>query len=92
MAHDGANRHDSKLLEPTLDSVPIERPEPTLAQPQGLCLDRGYDCVRELASGRGFTAHIRTRGEEIRAQDPGIGHVDWIGLRMGIRVVRKTCG
>ena len=67
MAHDGANRHDSKLLAPTLDSVPIERPEPTPEQPQGLCLDRGYDydSVRELVSERGFTPHIRTRGEEI---------------------------
>ena len=34
---------DSKLLAATLDSVSIERPEPTPAQPQGLCLDRGYD-------------------------------------------------
>lgn len=67
LAHDGANRHDSKLLAATLDSVPIERPEPTPAQPQGLCLDRGYDyaSVRELVAGRGYTAHIRTRGEEI---------------------------
>ena len=68
MAHDGANRHDSKLLAETLDSIPIERPEPTPAQPQGLCLDRGYDyaSVRELVDERGFTPHIRARGEEIR--------------------------
>ena len=68
MAHEGANRHDSKLLAPTLDSVPITRPEPTAERPQGLCLDRGYDYpwVHELADGRGFTPHIRTRGEEIK--------------------------
>ena len=68
LAHDGTNRHDSKLLAATLDSIPIERPEPTPEQPQGLCLDRGYDydSVRELVSGRGFTPHIRARGEEIK--------------------------
>jgi putative transposase len=68
LAHDGANRHDLKLLEPTLDSIPIERPEPTPEQPQGLCLDRGYDydSAREAASTRGLVAHVRTRGEEIK--------------------------
>ena len=68
LAHDGANRHDLKLLEPTLDSIPIERPEPTPEQPQGLCLDRGYDSesARELASEHGYTPHVRTRGEEIK--------------------------
>ena len=68
MAHDGANRHDSRLLAATLDSIPIERPKPTPERPQGLCLDRGYDYepVRELVAERGFTSHIRTRGEEIK--------------------------
>jgi hypothetical protein len=28
LAHDGANRNDQKLLEPTLQIIPIERPEP----------------------------------------------------------------
>jgi len=48
--------------------VPIDRPEPTSEQPQGLCLDRAYDArsVRRLASSYGFTPHIRGRGEEIR--------------------------
>jgi putative transposase len=68
LAHDGANRHDSKLLELPLASVPIQRPEPTLQQPQGLCLDRGYDFpwVHELATERGLTPHIRGRGAEIK--------------------------
>jgi putative transposase len=37
-----------------------------LEQPQGLCLDKGYDYpeVYELAEEFGFTAHIRSRGEE----------------------------
>ena len=82
MAHDGANRHDSKLLAATLDSVPIERPEPTPEQPQRLCLDRGYDyeSVRELVTGRGFTPHIRARGEEIqlKLRTPGWRARRWV--------------
>lgn len=68
LAHDGANRHDVKLLAATLDSVPIERPTPTRKRPQRLCLDRGYDyaSVRELVSAHELEAHIRTRGEEIK--------------------------
>jgi putative transposase len=82
VAHDGANRHDSKLLAPTLDSVPIARPEPTPQQPQGLCLDRGYDYpwVHELARDRGFTPHVRSRADEIRQKlrTPGWRARRWI--------------
>jgi hypothetical protein len=82
LAHDGANRHDSKLLAATLDSIPIERPEPTPEQPQGLCLDRGYDyqSVRDLVTERRFTPHIRARGEEIKLkpQTPGWRARRWI--------------
>jgi hypothetical protein len=38
---DGANRHDMQLVRPTLDSIVVERPTPTEAQPQGMCLDTG---------------------------------------------------
>ena len=67
MAHDGANRHYPKLLAPTLDSVPIHRPEPSAEHPQGLCLDGGYayPWVEELAVNRGFTPHIRRRSDEL---------------------------
>jgi putative transposase len=66
---DGANRHDMKLARATLESLVIPRPVPTPQQPQGLCLDKGYDYdeVRELAEAFGYTAHIRARGEETRA-------------------------
>ena len=69
VAVDGANRHDMKLVRPTLDSVLIARPEPTLEQPQGMCLDKGYDYdeVRRTLEEFGFTAHIRSRGEEAKA-------------------------
>ena len=82
LAHDGANRHDSKLLAATLDSLPIERPEPTAEQPHALCLDRGYDYpwVGELVAERGFTAHIRPRGEEIalKLRTPGWRARRWV--------------
>lgn len=70
LAVDGANRHDMKLVRSTLDSIVVERPEPTAEQPQGMCLDTGYDYqdVRDPLEECGFTAHIRSRGEEVQAR------------------------
>jgi putative transposase len=69
IAVEGANRNDFKMAQATLESVPIPRPEPTPEEPQGLCLDKGYDYdeVRQLAAAFGYTAHIRARGEEAQA-------------------------
>ena len=69
LAVEGANRHDKKLAEATLESIPVERPEPTPERPQGMCLDKGYDYddTRELVAEFGFTAHVRARGEEAKA-------------------------
>lgn len=66
---EGANRHDMKLARPTLESIPIERPQPTSDEVQNLCLDAGYDYdeVRDTVREFGFTAHIRPRGEEAQA-------------------------
>jgi transposase len=66
LAVDGANRNDMKMVRETLESIPVERPEPTPEEPQGLCLDKGYDYdeVREIAEEFRFTAHIKARGEE----------------------------
>ena len=66
---EGANRHDMKLLRPTIESIIIDRPEPTEEPPQGMCLDKGYDYdeVRDTLREFGFTAHIRPRGEEAKA-------------------------
>ena len=65
----GANRHDMKLVRPTLESIVVERPQPTDEQEQHLCLDKGYDYdeVRAIVAEFGFTAHIRSRGEEANA-------------------------
>jgi putative transposase len=64
----GANRNDMKLVRATIESIVVERPEPTDEQPQGMCLDKGYDYdeVREILREFGFTAHIRSRGEEAK--------------------------
>ena len=69
LAVDGANRHDMRMVEATVDSIPVKRPKPTKRKPQGLCLDKGYDydAVRELAKEFGYTLHLRTRGEEAQA-------------------------
>ena len=68
LAVDGANRHDMKLTEETLASIPIKRPEPRPYHRQHLCLDKGYDFdeVREIVEEFGYTAHIRGRGEEAK--------------------------
>jgi len=58
-----------KLVRETLENMIIERPAPTGEQPQGMCLDKGYDYqeVRDTLREFGFTAHIRSRGEEAQA-------------------------
>ncbi len=48
---EGANRHDMKLVRPTIESIIVDRPEPSGA----------------ILSEFGFTAHIRPRGEEAQA-------------------------
>ncbi len=40
---DGANRHEMKLVDATLEAMMIKRPEATATWPQHLCLDKGYD-------------------------------------------------
>jgi len=57
-----------KLVRETIESIVVERPTPTPEQPQGMCLDKGYDFqeVRDILAEFGFTAHIRARGEEAK--------------------------
>jgi putative transposase len=58
-----------KLVRGTIEGMVVERPQPTGERPQGMCLDKGYDFdeVREVLAEFGFTAHIRSRGEEAQA-------------------------
>ncbi|WP_205833115.1 IS5 family transposase [Azohydromonas caseinilytica] len=71
----GANRHDMKLTRATLSAIVIPRPIPIYDEPQRLCLDKGfdYDEVRDIVLEFGFTAHIRTRGEEAKAMKKQAG-------------------
>jgi putative transposase len=68
LAVEGANRHDMKLVRETIENIVVERPEPTEEHQQGMCLDKGYDYqeVRNILIEFGFTAHIRSRGEEAK--------------------------
>jgi len=79
---DGANRNDMKLTKTTLESVPVERPEPTRDAPQHMCMDKGYDYpeVRELLEDWGYTIHIPPRGEDVkkRKRIPGYIARHWV--------------
>ena len=92
VAVEGAHRHDLKLVRETLEAIQVERPEPTPEQPQGLCLDKGYDFdeVREIVQTFGFTAHIRTRGEEAQAikREAGFKAQRWVVERTHSRMNR----
>ena len=78
----GANRNDMKLVRMTIDSIPVDRPKPTREQPQGMCMDKGYDYeeVRETVREFGFTAHMRSRGEEAqtRKREAGFKARRWV--------------
>ena len=62
----GANTHDTKLLEKTIDAIVVDRPEPTKKDPQHLCLDKGYDnpTGHATVAKKKYTPHIRRIGEE----------------------------
>src|SRR5665213_2471575 len=79
---DGANRNDHKLMAETIESIPVRRPRPTATDPQGLCLDKGYDYKepRALAVALGFTLHLRSRGEEAKElnRKPGVRARRWV--------------
>jgi putative transposase len=61
----GANRHDTKLLEATIEAIVVDRPDPRKHQ-QHLCLDKGYDnpTGHAAAAATHYTPHIRRIGEE----------------------------
>lgn len=71
-----------KMVQSTLESMIVDRPEPTPDAPQHLCQDKGYDYpdVRELVAAWGYTAHIKSRGEEKqeKQQVPGYRARRWV--------------
>jgi len=78
----GANRHDVTQVETVLDSIVGIRPESTLEQPQHLCADKAFDSeqARTVMKGKGYTPHVRSRGEEKRdkASIPGYRARRWV--------------
>lgn len=58
-----------KVGRATIASIPVDRPQPTFAHPQGMCMDKGYDYeeVRETVREFGFPAPLRNRGAEAQA-------------------------
>ena len=85
----GANRTDMKLLAATLDALILARPTPTPEQPQGVCLDKGYDydydTIRDQLDARGYTPHIRPIGEDTafaRSLDPSKQPRRWVVERL----------
>ena len=64
----GANVHDTKLLEQTIEAIVVERPDPADVE-QHLCLDKGYDnpTGRNAVDRHGYVPHIRSIGEDIQA-------------------------
>ena len=76
-AIDGANRHDVRMLAPTLDAVAVRGP---LIDVDTLHLDRGYDypIVRQRLAGYGLTdLNIQRRG----TKTPGSKQPVRLGLR-----------
>ncbi len=74
-----------KMTAATLESIPIHRPAPRPYHRQHLCLDKGYDYdeVREIVEAFGYTAQIRSRGDEAKAlrQDPRKKARRWVAER-----------
>jgi transposase len=87
-AIDGANRHDSKLLEQTLDSIVVGRPpfDYKAGAQENLCLDNGYcgePCL-DVAVLHGYIPHVVPRGEERKSKReiPGYKARRWVVERI----------
>lgn len=71
-----ANVNDQKLLRETIEAIVVDRPQPTQAELQNLCLDAAYDnsTGREAATQAKYTPHIRRVKEEKKKCDRSQGH------------------
>lgn len=69
---DGANRHDMKLVERTLEAQQLVPTDLAQGQQRHLCADKGYDYeeVRQILQAWGYVAHIPPRDErQLMIQD-----------------------
>ena len=55
----GANTHDIKLLEETLDHIVVLRPKLDEQHPQNLCLDAGYTGSGDAVKQRSYITSER---------------------------------
>jgi transposase len=69
----GANRHDVRLLGPTLAARLIRRPRGVL---QHLCADKGYTgkAAKSTIKRCHYIPHVRSRGEETLGTKAGRRH------------------
>ena len=72
----GANVLERRLLAATIESIVVERPEPTKDEPKHMPLDKAYDnpTGEGAATAAGYTPHIRRIGEEKKGCDRSQGH------------------
>lgn len=68
VALEGANRHDMKITEATLESQRIVPPDTGEKWLRNLCLDKGYDYeeVRQILMAWGYVGHIPPKDESKR--------------------------
>ena len=72
---EGANRHDSKLLIPTLENYVLSIQQKN----NHLCCDKAYDDhkLREYIENLKMVPHIKSRGEEIEEKQEGKSAKRW---------------
>jgi putative transposase len=77
-----ANVNDQKLLRETIEAIVVDRPKPTKAEPQHLCLDAAYDNAtgREAAAAGEYVPHIVPKDKAKRGQErtPGSKPRRWV--------------
>jgi putative transposase len=77
-----ANVVDQKLLRETIEAIVVDRPEPTEAKPQHLCLDAGYDnpTGREAAAAGKYVPHIvpKEKAKRSKERKPGCKPRRWV--------------
>ncbi|MFH1037116.1 MAG: transposase [PVC group bacterium] len=66
----GAQRHDVKLLKPTLDNTVVDRPDGDGSPKEHLCADKGYagQPVQQAIEERNYGPHVPQRGEKAPAK------------------------
>lgn len=89
----GANTHDIKLLESTLDGIVTSRPSVCEEHPQNLCLDVGYTGSTQSVETYQYTAQIRPRGEERKEieRNPDFRARRWVVEATPFSTVSVSC-